>query len=256
MSNFGEIKNSFNNILSENIRVENGGSKETFKDYVKLLKKDEILKKQFSIYESIENVTFFDKGKAIEFIKDTLSFMTPFTKLKIKESNDKLSKSLPDNIEFKYKDKEVKKLHKNINYLIMTERNVSNSRSIVNTLFEVADYIINKEVKVVNESFNVSNELLTNLTVEKFNQTYSDLSESEINLVNVIINDDIKGKGDFFNKTVKECLSKINDRLSDSDIMVKESLLSAKENLLNRTFKEETFIEDISKILNLSKDLS
>jgi hypothetical protein len=60
----------------------------------------------------------------------------------------------------------------------------------------------------------------------------------------------------FFNKTIKDCLGIVNEQIVDADLLLKESLLSVKENLLNRVFNENSFEVDILKIFQLKKDLN
>ena len=48
----------------------------------------------------------------------------------------------------------------------------------------------------------------------------------------------------------------MNEQIVDADLSLKESLLSVKENLLNRVFNESDFEVDILKIFQLKKDLN
>ena len=64
MQNFGKIKNHFNSLLVEAIATKDEKKKKLFKEYVKAIKNDEILKAQFLIYNNIE-----DKSEIYEFSK-------------------------------------------------------------------------------------------------------------------------------------------------------------------------------------------
>ncbi len=60
VANFGEIKDVYNNILAENIGTKDEGTKKLFKSYVKMISENEILRTQFLIYNSIENMVETD----------------------------------------------------------------------------------------------------------------------------------------------------------------------------------------------------
>jgi len=82
------------------------------------------------------------------------------------------------------------------------------------------------------------------------------LSEGSKKLINTILESSNSDKMKFFNKTIKDCLGIVNEQIVDADLSLKESLLSVKENLLNRVFNENSFEVDILKIFQLKKDLN
>jgi hypothetical protein len=48
----------------------------------------------------------------------------------------------------------------------------------------------------------------------------------------------------------------INGKLTESSGDIKEKLLATKENLLNRSYNKETFVSDVSKIIELKNNLN
>ena len=58
----------------------------------------------------------------------------------------------------------------------------------------------------------------------------------------------------FFNETKSSCLSSVNSILKESTN--KEKLLDVKEKLLNTTYTNESFSEDIAKLLDLKRTLT
>ena len=52
MDNFGVIKNTFNNILSESIIKKEDSGKQLFRKYIKVLKEEKELKTQYFIYKN------------------------------------------------------------------------------------------------------------------------------------------------------------------------------------------------------------
>lgn len=257
MKNFGLIKNCFNSILSENIGRNSTEVKALFKSYLKLIKENEILKTQFLIYKNIEDKIELSESNAVEFVKQNIALMSKFSNKEIKEANNLLESKIPSSfkLEEAYVNEELKDLHENISKLILTNKSASNIDEIVEATLDVAKYINKNEARVITEDLGIPNSLLSNIAVDKFNEKYETLDESYKTAVKLIMESDIKARGEFFSESVKTCLGLINTKLKDSDSTVKESLLAAKENLLGREFNDETFVKDISKILELSEDL-
>lgn len=257
MKNFGQIKDTFNTILSESIGSNDLKSKSLFKDYLKQIKESDVLKTQFLIYKNIEDKVELNESKAIEFVKENIALMHKYTKEEILEANKILESKIPSSLDIEdiYENIEVKELHENISKLILTKKSPKTVDTIIESTLEIAKYINKNETKEVNEELGIPNSLLSNIAVDKFNEKYKSLSESDRTVIKLVIESDANERCDFFTESVKTCLGLINDRLKDADSSIKESLLAAKENLLEREFNDSTFVKDISKILELSKDL-
>jgi hypothetical protein len=256
MKNFGFIKTIYNDMLSEAISNKDVKRKKIFKTYLKKLKENEVLRTQFLIYKNIENKIEENETRIIEYIKENISLMNKFSKKQILNSNKKLAKGVSLKIEA-YKNNEVmKKLHENISYLIHTQKNAKTIDSIFESVSQISDYIKNNTKKKITESLGVSNEILTSVVVDKYNEKYKGLSEGSKKLINTILESSNSDKMKFFNKTIKDCLGIVNEQIVDADLSLKESLLSVKENLLNRVFNENSFEVDILKIFQLKKDLN
>tara|TARA_R110000851_G_scaffold67262_16_gene152038 strand:- start:858 stop:1631 length:774 start_codon:yes stop_codon:yes gene_type:complete len=256
MKNFGFIKTIYNNMLSEAISDKTINGKKHFKTYLKKLKESEVLKTQFLIYKNIENKIEENETRIIEYIKENISLMDKFSKKQILDSNKRLAKGVALTLET-YKNNEViMKLHKNISYLINTHKSAKTIDTIFETISEISDYIKNNTKKKITEPLGVSNDILTSIVVEKYNEKYKDLSESSKKLINTILESTQPEKTEFFKSIIKDCLGIINEQIIDADMSLKESLLSVKENLLNRVFNESTFEVDILKMFQLKKDLN
>ena len=91
MKNFGEIKNRFNEILTESIVKKDDAGRKTFGTYIKMLKENVILNIQYHIFDNIENKYFEDKSDAKDYIKENISLLKDFTKEQIIEANSKLA---------------------------------------------------------------------------------------------------------------------------------------------------------------------
>jgi len=249
MENFGKLKNIFNTILAEGISEKNDTKKTLFKKYIKMLKENKVLKTQFDVYTKIESMVEENELKATEKIKKILESLKDYDKKSIFESNQKLFElSKGGNIEEDYNEKS---LHENISNLIFSKDVDTYVDSLHETVQFVKTNIIKEEVK----GNGVSNELLATIAIDKFNETYAELDESMMKVVKTILESDKESREDLLKEGVKDCISLINEKLKDADVTIKESLLAAKENLLDRTYNADTFENDITKILNLKNDL-
>jgi hypothetical protein len=253
LKNFGKIKNVYNTILIESISSKADDKKSVFKNYVKTINNDEILKEQFLIYTNIENKIESDRFKATEYVKESISLLSKYDRKKILESNLKLFNEISYELDTNY-DKD--KLHEAITTLIFTDKKANTLDTIMEATDVVVNYIINNKPKVVNEDLNVPNSLLLSLSVDKFNEEYSNIDESEKKLLQVILNDDATEKESLYKDYINECIICIDDKLvNESDFDIKNKLLNVKDKLLKFNFNNDTFNDDISKILNLKNSL-
>ena len=250
MKNFGKIKNIFNTILAEAIASKDVAKKKLFNKYVTSLKESEILKTQFSVYTSIENLIEENQFKASEKIKMNVDALKSYAKEDIINANNKLMELAGDvKIDGKY-DKE--SIHESITNLIFSD----DINKYVDSLNEAVEYAQSNTPKEVFESAGIPNSILTSIVVDKFNAKYDSLDESSKKLIKLVFEGTEEDKTNLFETSIKECLELINNKLEESsDVEIKESLLSAKENLLGRTYVKESFDKDIVKILNLKSDL-
>jgi hypothetical protein len=92
--------------------------------------------------------------------------------------------------------------------------------------------------------------------VEKYNEKYSQLDESEKNVLKALIDSDDEKKKEVYVNAITECLTLINDKLKESDINTKEKLLMVKERLLNdKQEVNEDYFKNISKLIDLRSSL-
>jgi hypothetical protein len=249
MKNFGKIKNVFNTMLSESMASKNVEKRDTFKKYLKMLKENEILKTQFKIYNSIESMIEENQFKAGEKIKMNIDLLESYTRKEIIEANNKLFELTKGrNINEPYVND---KLHENIADMIFSD----DINKFVDSLNETIEYAKGNTPKQVNETIGVPNKLFTSLVVDRYNEKYSELSESERKTIKTIFESNDEDKVILFKNMVSECLELVNDKLKDATLDLKESLLAVKENLLNREYIKESFDKDMIKILELKEDL-
>ena len=251
--NFGHIKELYNNILSESVMSKNEGSKKLFKNYVKTLKENEILKNQFLVYSNIENKVETDIAKATMFVKENIDLFSKYAKKDIFEANKKLVSELLFENDI---TNEKAELHENISTLIFTEKAPQTINTIVEAMDKVVNYIVNNKESEVTEAIDLPTSMVTTMMVEKYNQKYSVLDESQRNVLKVLIESTEDEKKQVYGDMLNECLSLINEKLETSDLDTKDKLLRVKEKLLSdKQEVNEDFIKNISKLVELRDGL-
>lgn len=256
MQNFGKIKNIFNTLLVEAIATNNNDKKKLFKEYIKTIKNNKILKAQFLIYNNIETKVETNENRAIEFIKANIETLGKYTKSEIIEANKKLLTPLLLEQKLPQFENSLGQLHEDISTLIFTEKTPQTIDVIIESLSGIADYIKNNTIKETIEPTILPNSVLSNLAVDKFNDRYSELNESERSVLKAILESDENGKKIIFKTLSRECIDLIDNNLNESDVEAKEKLLQVKDRILRLEYVDENFISDISKLIELKSDLS
>jgi hypothetical protein len=254
MDNFGKIKSTYNSILAEAISTGDENKKNEFKKYIKTIKENEALNTQFNVYYNIETKIELDKFKALEYVNECISLLDSFDREKIKEANKGLAKNI---IGESFEINEIKEsLYNNINTLIFTKKTHKTIDALVEAKTSIVDYILNNTKKEIAEGYGLPNSTLAEIATDKFNEEYSELDESDVNAINAVLSTNESEKEEFYKDAIKECISLVNGKISESSGEIKEKLLSTKENLLNRNYNGGTFVSDISKVIELKKHLS
>lgn len=253
VQNFGKLKNVYNDILVESVITKDKDKKTLFKDYVKTIKENVILKNQFLIYNLIENKVETNEIKAKVFLDECLDIMSKFKKKDIMEANSALLSNILFENDYDYDKKE---LHENLSFLIFTDKTPKNIDKIIESKEFVIDYILNNKEKEVAESFDLPNSLLTNIMVEKYNEKYSELDESDKKIIKTLIDSDNEEKKTVYSETLRECIDLIDDKLTESDLDTKDKLLKVKDKLLRDKVEiNEDYVKNISKLVELKNSL-
>lgn len=258
MQNFGKIKNVFNGILVEGIVSKNDTNKLLFKKYIKTIKESNILTTQFLVYNNIENKVESDLTSANIFVSENIKLLEKFKISDILTENKKLLE-LSKDIEGKLNDEynqSLSNLHESITNLIFTKRTAKNVDTVTNDIRKIVDYIKENKSKEINEVIDLPMSFVSSLMVDKYNEKYSTLDESEKEILKALIDSNDEKKKEVYSVTVRECIDLINEKLKNSDLDTKDKLLRAKDKLLNDKLNvNEDFEINISKLVELRDDL-
>ena len=254
MSNFGNIKDTFKNLVIESTIKKDNKGKKLFSKFLKTIKENETLKNQYLIYSNLQNTKFDDKTEAIEFVKENISLLGGLDKEHINKGNEFFLKVLKGNKIVK----ENQEFYNKVTYLVNTKKTPSNLKKVNESINHIVRVMLEKEdvEEVVTESIDLPPSVLTKLAVNKFNSRYSNISESEKEIIKTVLNGSNEDKEEIFNKLKRECIDTINNKLNvSSDLDLKDKLLKVKDKLLNTDFSLDNFKTDIGKIYDLNESI-
>ncbi len=253
IQNFGLLKNVFNDGLVESVVNQDATKKDTFKQYVNLVNENEILKAQFLVYTNIENKIESDYNKALFYVNENIKLFSKYSKKDILNANTKLVNIALFEQVTPYDKSE---LHENISKLIFTEQTPESIDVIVEATGFIVDYIINNKPREIVEAIELPNSLISSMMVDKYNEKYATLDESEKRVLKALIDSTDEEKKEVYTSTLNECLTLINEKLDTTDLVVKEKLLKVKERLLgDKQVVDEDFNKNISKLVELRSNL-
>ena len=254
MINFGNIKDTFKNLVIEStIRKDNKGKK-LFSKFLKTIKENQTLKDQYLIYSNLQNTKLDDGVEARGFVKENIELLKTLNESHIKKGNEFFLKLLKGNKIVK----ENQEFYNKVSYLVNTEKTPSNIKKINESINYIVRLMLEKEEveEVVTESIDLPPSVLTKLAVNKFNSKYSDITESEKEIIKTVLNGSNEDKEETFNKLKRECIDTIDGKLNESsDLDLKDKLLKVKDKLLNTNFSLDNFNSDIGKIYDLNESI-
>jgi len=250
MNNFGKIKDTFNLILSESIIKKDNEGKKIFNSYLKELKENNSLKSQFLLYKNLSSKKFTNESDAKYYIKENITLLKKLDKKEINSGTKKLV-SLLEGKEL------VKENH--INILVETKKTASS----IDKIQESINFITRKMMEVSEqeveqyESVNLPPSVLTKMAINRFNLKYSDITESEKNIIKSVLNGTEENKEDVYVNLKKECIDLIDNKLNENtDLDMKDKLLKVKDKLLRMTYNPNEYVGDIDKVYQLKQSVA
>jgi hypothetical protein len=205
------------------------------------------------VFTNIENKIEPDKIKAMQFVNENIGLFSNIDKKDLIKKNSLLVKEI--GIKKDYKS-DLDNLYENISELIFLEKTPNNIDKVINNTNSIVEYIINNKVKEKINHVDLPNSMLSGIMVEKYNTKYSELNESERNLLKTLIESTEDGKKELLKGLIRECIDAIDKKLDTNDLEVKDKLLKVKDKLLNNTNEiNEDFIKSIIKLDTLKNSL-
>jgi len=257
MYNFGQIKETYNKLYLESFSTKDIKKKDVFKFYVNKLKTSDILKEEFECYNSIQNSFFKSELDSQIFIEENINIIKNIDQNLLNDLHVELLKKIKDSGYELVESADEKIIL--FETLLNLEKKSKNLTKITESITKLRSSLVKEDIQTEDENVNISlpTNVLSNLLANKFNSKYADLDENTKNIIKVSLNGSEEVKNELFNSTVKECVELVNNKLKESqnDLELKDKLLQTKERLLDMSFNEETYIENLTKIVDLKNNL-
>ena len=255
MENFGQIKDTFNSILSESIIKKDNEGKKIFKEYLKILKENNSLRSQYLIFKNLEFKRFEFASDAKEYIKENIELLKKLDKTEL----EKGKKDLLSLLENKNLVKDNSTLYDHINILSTTVKSASSLDKLQQSINYIKDRMTTKEEVVENkeEAINVPPSVLTKMATNRFNTKYSDVSEDEKQIIKTILNGTEENRRDVYNTLKTDCIDIIDNKLNEEiDLELKDKMLKVKDKLLRMSYNPDEYVKNIDKVYELKKSVA
>jgi len=258
--NFGVIKATFTNYMNES---ENLLAKEMFGKFMNMIKESKVLRTEFEIYKNLESKYIPNENLAIKYIDENIATLSAISvRKKFAQENDKLQ-SLMEGLEVKVSDRK-KELYSHIDTML-SESLADEKSTDVDTLHEsfsfVLEHIKNNKPKLVETNnlgveFNhAPQEFLIKKAIEKFNNRYSSLTESDRSIFKSIVSNNPSLKQTVFENLKSQTLESLTSLIGESSQMndkINESITK----INTMSFNNETYSSDVISLNELKSSLT
>lgn len=261
--NLGSIKDTIFRYSSKTIISE--GKSSSFVDlFINELKNKPILKLQYLIYKNLENSNFEKEYLAERYLNQNINLIKDYDWNEILKENKSFRTDVLKNFHVEG-DKNKEELYECIHTLIKSKsmKNFTDFDDENKAYEYVINYLTKKESSNIQENTTNSEEneipkllswkYVTELAVNSFNDRYAHLSESEQNLLKILMSDS-DYKKNYLQDLKQENLNLINGLLiKESDDEVKGNLTKFKNKI--QVLKEDNVDESIINLYELKMNL-
>jgi len=226
MKKFGQIKSNIENLLA------NSYGKDSFKSNIKEFKKQVLSNKQISEIYYIYDDLSSEKGLSSDIVSDyvnesleKLSNLINKNENKINSLMEWIDGILSENVENQYSD---------IDYVIYDNK-ITNLEKVLESKKNIKKVISTKKQNTVTESFNIPLSSMLKIATNTFNSEYSTISEEDRNELKSLLSMDKKEIQKEFNSLKESVISKLENRLNESNDTEMVSKVSLTINKINES---------------------
>lgn len=254
MEKFGNLKDTFNKIIFESVIQKDKKGKKVFSKFLTTLKENKNLSDQFLIYKNLQSKKFETIDDAKEYVKENITLLKGLNENVLNKGNVFFKKLLGSKKIVTENDS----FYSSIEYLVKTKKSPSNIEKMNECISNISNTMLIKEEKeeTTYQKIDLPLNVVSDLALKKFNNRYSNLNESEKEILKTLLNGNEDEKMDVYKNLKKECVDSVNTKLNETtDISLKEKLLQVKDKILSMEFNTENLKEDIVKLYDLNKSL-
>lgn len=233
---FGTLKNKFTQEYINSHINEDSKGKELYKEFLNIIKESDTLKSFFVVYKNLENKTVSSEFEAGKYLEENLSILDKFRGEKSIVTECKKLTDLLESYGIELNE-QPNKLNESLHKLTTTSKSLSTIDLIHESKLNVIKHLMvdksNSKEKddLVRENIDVKKFL--NIATEKYNEKYSTLSEEDKKIVKIVTSGTDEEKEILLKSIVKETLSLVNNKMSTTNLELKEKLLETKDVIYN-----------------------
>jgi len=244
-----KLKDSYfnNNLIEE--------SKGLTTQFFDIIKNSPILQLEFKVYDNIENKNIENELIATRYIDNNIKLFEIYTNREIDDEYKKLENFLieVDKIDL---NPEKTKLYESIDNLIRESLNDYNNINVDNiheSFIVVLNHIkSNKKQLVENIELNNINENIIEIAINKFNEKYDNLNESDKKLLKKLIKSSDDEKQNLLEEYKKDNLIILENIHNDN---IKDKILKTIQKIKEISYNPQTINDDIIGLHELKKEL-
>lgn len=234
-------------------------SKSILNEFINIVKNSPILQLEFKVFDNIENKYIDNELSATRYIDNNIKLFEVYTLKEIKSERNKLKRFISEN-SFNKKSPKVK-LYSAINDLICESLSDYNDID-VDKIHESFTYVLNhiKQPKLQTEldKSNIINEEVIEIAINKYNEKYANLDESDKILLKNLVksNDEQKYK---LLETYKTEVIELLENLNNNNVQEGITKAITKINEMNYNLNSKEFstkiIDDIISLHELKREI-
>lgn len=235
-------------VLNKLVKSSLNENKDIVSEIFSVINKSELLQLEFNVFENIENKWIPEDIKAIRYIDNNVKLFETFTVEELNNEHNKLKKFIKKE-DIKAVDKYRLNLYESIGNLIQESLKV-NTDVDVNVIHESLDFVLTHVKKEkISESVvdEVYNDDVIEIAINKFNERYSELDESDNDFLKRVISSE--NKEELFKEMINENIVLLNEVSEESISSDKKEITIAKLNEMK--YSAKTFNDDIIKLYEL-----
>lgn len=256
--NFGIAFNVFEQNIDTLFESEEG--KKIIKEGYELIKKNEVLRNQFRVYDLFENASKNSEIKDVNaFVNEGIGLVKTYSPKELKENNQKFINFMRKNKLNEYVEipEELEDLYESIEYVLLHKKNFNNLNEYVNATHTISEYI--KTKSVLNE-----NKTEKKMTFEDFEtklnsiqeQTDKELNDEEVKVLESFVSDKVNKKK-LFEEEKRNLLKLINETIETAEEGEKQQWYGIYEKIEKKNYQGK-LVEDITnyaEMLEISNEI-
>ena len=231
-------------------------------EFVDVLKNSPILQLEFVVFNNIENKQIKNDFIATKYIDDNIRMFEKYDTNDIVSEHEKLKKFMFEDVVI---PEEKIKLYENISNVILEsskKETIPNvdliHESFINVLNFIKENQINDNSETLNEAisiidqYGIDGEVLIEMALNKFNEKYSSINESDLQYVNMLIKSSDDNKKELLDEWKNKLIEILNNVDKNGiDDKINESI----SKIVNMKYNKDTVVGDILSLYELKNNL-